>query len=1415
MSAKFTIGLVLLFLTLKGIAGENVQIIPAPMSVTKYDGSFVFNAGTLILIEAGTAQELGFLTGFLKDKMQMHNRVLRSSFGQGREKTLLLTGRGAEKLPEGGYQLSISSRQIILRGKGAGLFYAIQSLFQLFPVKTSQTIQLPCMVIRDQPRFVYRGMMLDVSRHFFKVEEVKKVIDLMARYKLNNFHWHLTDNQGWRIEIKKYPKLTAVGGYRLLTKFHDNRDWFDQIKYGGFYTQEQIREVVKYAALRHINIIPEIEMPGHSMAALTAYPEFKVQAGLNAKDQELYDVLYAPTEKTFSFLTDVLTEVATLFPGKYIHIGGDEVRKEPWKNSAYCQELIHKLGLKDEDGLQGYFIKRIAKHLNAIGKQLIGWDEILEGGIADNAVIMSWRGEHGGIAAARQKHEVIMSPETNGMYFDVYQSKSETEPVNRWGYAPIAHTYSYDPLPNVLSKQEQDYILGVQANVWTEWIATPAKLEYMILPRMLALAEVAWSPVAQKDFQRFYHKAVPIHLARLESEGFNYRVPEVTGVSDTTMIGADFTFKLNTNIPGAKIFYTLNGRVPDDTDLQYQGPLRFLVPEGERRELRTLVITPAGRRSIASHTVMYNQAYLPATIVPSVVKGLKYSVLTGDFCTPEGLEAGTVKERGTALNFDISAFRKAHANFGLIYDGLMRIDSTGIYHFSIASVDGAQLFIDDQKVVDNARPHERFERSGAVPLVKGYHKIKLKYNDSGKPKYLLKVSVWGAGTQQKKLDVNQLIYHETVPSVAILPRVYDSAKTDVIGLKLRSDAALAAKSILLPKNKPAWKEYRERLKKEIIKKTGLVVDHELPLNMKQTGTVQMQGYEIRNISFQTRPGVYATANLFVPDGKGPFPAVITMSGHSVNGRLYDKYQSVGHTLALSGYVSLNIDPWGAGERTTTHGAFEYHGANLGVSLMDVGETLMGMQLTDNIRGLDLLESMPFVDRKNIGATGASGGGNQTMYLAAMDERVKAAVPVVSVGTFESYVMRNNCICELLVDGLTFTEEAGILAMVAPRAIRICNGLRDSNPTFYPAEMLRSFKNARPVFEMFGAADHINYQVFDLPHGYEPKDRQAMLGWFNLHLKGIGDGALVAEQTLPEIPEEKLMVFAKGHRDLNVESTVAFCSRRARELKSDLNDAVKLPVKSKRNALNDLLRPDKDRTIKRIKTLSNVNGWDRIVLETAGGEELPLLHRYPKKAAGDYVVLCHPGGKDSIGNEVIDSLIRLGKGVVIADLWGTGENGAAGAALFDSKMGAFHTLSRSSLWLGSSVMGKWVRDMELILKFLQTSQKAKRITIDAAKETAMAALFLTVFRKNIDQIVLRDAPLSYHLNGLNVTGFFSMAIHLPGILVWGDISLAAAMSQAKITFLRPRSIQGTLMTAQGIRAFESETEQLKKQLKYGN
>jgi hexosaminidase len=715
----------------------DLGIIPAPVSVKKSAGEFILSQETVLFADSVSNKAVVFLADYLQNKAMLHVQP-KANTGQLTDNSLILTSAGTDGLPAEGYRLTITSKNITIAAKGPGLFYGIQTLIQLMPFERSAVAKLPCVQIEDYPRFGYRGMMLDVSRHFFSVEMVKKFIDLMAMYKLNRFHWHLTDDQGWRIEIKKYPKLTQIGSQRsetLIGNYHDRTpQQFDNTPYSGFYTQDQIRDVVKYAADRYITIIPEIEMPGHAEAALAAYPEFGCNAADSYKVSGIWSEhndVYCPSEKTFSFLDDVLTEVMELFPGKYIHIGGDEVTKDDWQRSEVAQKLIKKLKLKDEHGLQSYFIKRIEQFVNSKGRSIIGWDEILEGGLAPNATIMSWQGEAGGIAAARQSHNVIMTPSSAALYFDHAQGKLGTEPLGIGGYSPIQQTYSYNPAPADLTPDQQKYILGVQANLWTEYIPTDNKLEYMLLPRMLALSEVGWTQLANKNYKDFSETRLPQHLACFDKTNIDYRVPAVIGIKDTIMFGTQLNVNLKSSVKGASVYYTIDGYKPRETDIEYTGPVNYNVPQDQYRELQAIVITPTGKRSEITRTVVYNKLPLPPVNYQGTATGLKYQLFTGLFNSTSQLNAAAPLDTALAKSFNVSAFRKNSQQFGVIYNGFIRIDEDGVYGFSTQSDDGSVLLIDDQPVVDNDGKHSLYDKGGSIPLQKGFHRFTLKYFNVG------------------------------------------------------------------------------------------------------------------------------------------------------------------------------------------------------------------------------------------------------------------------------------------------------------------------------------------------------------------------------------------------------------------------------------------------------------------------------------------------------------------------------------------------------------------------------------------------------------------------------------------------------------------------------------------------------------
>ncbi len=503
-------------------AQEN-RLIPAPAEWSPETGSFNLTPTTFLLARDMQAfQDAVTFRDICIDWFDFPLKTAIKEIGSG--PYIEVAYDSTLDLPDGGYILVIAPEGIKVTGKAdGGVFHGLMSLLQLMEPKPDRTISIPCQTISDGPRFVWRGMHLDVCRHFFSVDEVKQYIDLLALYKFNSFHWHLTDDQGWRIEIKQYPKLTEVGGWRngtMVGRYSDQQ--YDSIRYGGYYTQEEIREVVDYAAKRHINIVPEIEMPGHATAALAAYPEFSCTGGPFevAQGWGVFPDIFCPTEETFTFLENILDEVMALFPSSVIHIGGDEAPKDRWKECAHCQALMQREGLASEEELQSYFVQRIEKYVNSKGRTIIGWDEILEGGLAPNAMVMSWRGTEGGIAAAKDKHQVVMSP-NNDCYFDHYQGDPANEPLAIGGMTTLEDVYNYEPVPPGLSKEESAFIIGAQANVWTEYILNFEHVEYMAVPRMIALSEVLWSTNRKSNFDDFKLRLAR-NLQLLDRQHVNY-----------------------------------------------------------------------------------------------------------------------------------------------------------------------------------------------------------------------------------------------------------------------------------------------------------------------------------------------------------------------------------------------------------------------------------------------------------------------------------------------------------------------------------------------------------------------------------------------------------------------------------------------------------------------------------------------------------------------------------------------------------------------------------------------------------------------------------------------------------------------------------------------------------------------------
>ena len=531
IALAMTIGLLFAQCTPAPTAQANYEVIPMPQSITlsNSDNQFVLHSGTLISYTSGNedmARNAQFLQTYLADQL---GYTLRIEPGIASEGIVLKLNEGQASE---GYTITVDADRVLVEATSpAGIFYGIQTIRKAVPVEMGAVVGFPAGVITDAPRFAYRGAHLDVCRHFFSVDSVKTYIDMLVLHNMNKFHWHLTEDQGWRMEIKQFPKLTEIGSVRNGTMIRKDWNSNDSIQYGGFYTQEECREIVKYAADRYITVIPEIDMPGHMVAAVTAYPELGCTGGpyevrtIWGVSEEL---LCAGNEKVYDFVDKVLDEVMDVFPSKDIHIGGDECPKTEWEKCPKCQSKIKALGLKKDDRftaeqkLQAYFTKHVDEYLTKHGRNAIGWDEILEGGVSENATVMSWRGESGGIEAARLKHRVIMTPNTY-CYFDYYQSKDcDNEPFAIGGFLPIKHVYDYEPLPANLTPEEQSYIWGVQCNVWTEYIPTFSHVQYMMLPRGAALSEVQWSLPEAKDYEKFKNERLPRLIKIYELYGYNY-----------------------------------------------------------------------------------------------------------------------------------------------------------------------------------------------------------------------------------------------------------------------------------------------------------------------------------------------------------------------------------------------------------------------------------------------------------------------------------------------------------------------------------------------------------------------------------------------------------------------------------------------------------------------------------------------------------------------------------------------------------------------------------------------------------------------------------------------------------------------------------------------------------------------------
>ena len=707
---------------------QGINVIPKPLSLVQNEGSFKVTKSTKFY--ASTPEAKTIATFFASKIESSTGYDLAISEEEVSSNAIALLIDNSLEVNDEGYTLDATDKLVSIKAKTAkGLFYGMQTLMQLLPAEIESTTvvngiawTLPCVTIKDEPRFAYRGIMLDPCRHFIPVENIKKQLDVLALFKINQFHWHLTEDQGWRIEIKKYPKLTEIGSKRV-----DG----EGTEYGGFYTQEQIKEVVAYASERFINVIPEIELPGHALAAISAYPELSCK-GDSLSPRIIWgveeDVYCAGKEETFKFLEDVIAEVVPLFPGEYFHIGGDECPKVRWEKCPLCQKRMRENKLKNEHELQSYFVQRIEKVLASHGKKMIGWDEILEGGLAPSATVMSWRGEDGGIAAASMDHDVIMTPGSNGMYLDHYQGDSKIEPVAIGGYTLLEKTYSYNPVPDTLvGLGKSNFVKGVQGNIWSEYMYTTDLMEYRIYPRILAVAEIGWTPLEGKDYKDF-ERRIDNALVRLDCHGINYHIPqpEQPGGSINFVAFTDkATLEFKTTRP-VKVVYTTDGSEPTATSAVYSTPLEF----NESATLKIRSVLSSGKMSPVRTITVEKQTLAPAKEVAATKPGLKMKVTYGYFLESSKLESVTDWKESTIKDlFEIRSVEKTDESmrnvkqYAAVASGYVNIPEDGVYIFSS---DNEEVWIDGKLLINNGGEVKRFSRhDSSVALAKGLHEIKV------------------------------------------------------------------------------------------------------------------------------------------------------------------------------------------------------------------------------------------------------------------------------------------------------------------------------------------------------------------------------------------------------------------------------------------------------------------------------------------------------------------------------------------------------------------------------------------------------------------------------------------------------------------------------------------------------------------
>jgi hexosaminidase len=739
-------------------APNQVSIIPKPNKMKIKSGNFEINQHTKLYADNDVQMSaMSKLNGYI---LKNTNYLLETKKA-GENSIAFIENKN---LKDEEYKLNITNNKIKIEASSyGGYFYGVQSLVQLFPPnravnsKDKFSLTIPNLSIKDSPRFKYRAMHLDVSRHFFSVKEVKTYLDYLAMYKINKFHWHLTDDQGWRIEIKKYPLLTEKGAWREYNK-HDSTCLerldkdptyeIDKTKhkviggkkiYGGFYTQDQIKEIIKYASNLNIEIIPEIDVPGHFDAAISNYSYLRCPIDNSEKSWNSYPACLGK-KTTYTFIKDVLNEVADLFPSKYLHIGGDEVRKAAWEQCKLCQRAIKKNKLKDEHELQSHFNIEIEKFLKSKGKTLVGWDEIVEGGASSDAVITWWRNWASSMRekAVDNGSDLIITPAFQ-YYFDAGYGGDSDKKV-----------YKYDPIPGYFTPEQAKKIIGIQANLWTEYVPNFKRAQFQLFPRITAFAESAWTDQKNKNWED-YEARMFNELKKYDALDILYHIPKPSGIEDKMAFVGNTKVEIKSPVEGVEIFYTIDESEPNNTSTKYSGAISI-----SEKTILKVRIRKDNRWSEVFTSEISKQEYGQAIELKNPKQGIKRFYKAGDFPNSKDIKVTKDFTEKVVANIDLLEYRYTHV-FGLVFEGYIKIEKDGIYQFITSSDDGDVILIDDKLVVDNGGSHGERERANYIALKAGFHKITHKYNDRGGDQTF---NVWikAPGEKRRKIKDKELFY---------------------------------------------------------------------------------------------------------------------------------------------------------------------------------------------------------------------------------------------------------------------------------------------------------------------------------------------------------------------------------------------------------------------------------------------------------------------------------------------------------------------------------------------------------------------------------------------------------------------------------------------------------------------------------